>query len=218
MKTLLTILIAATIMTSCGQTSNNVNSNKNIMTVSKIDTTSEQLIYKGRFVEVYVEKAIYHSTTNSNFLMKVSIKNTSNKTIGVDLTNYWKVIYLNHCEFSEIPRRYFYNEVRMIPDTVINTTVVVNRFKNNSLTLIKPNETLEYYGEWEPSENFKKLESEYKGCYLIIGVDGQLLFTNGEEFEHITFNKADESNRVFLLSCPINHKTIPEKAVIIKRE
>lgn len=88
MKTLVTILFGTTLLTCYGQTSNNIN--KNSMTIAQMDTISEHLIYKGRLVEVYVEKAIFHSPTNSNFLMKFTIKNISDKTVGLDITDYWK--------------------------------------------------------------------------------------------------------------------------------
>lgn len=214
MKTILTILFGATLLASFGQTSNNVNKNKNSMIVAQIDTTSKHLIYKGRLGEVHVEKSIFLSPTKSTFFMKFTIKNISNKTVGLDLTDYWKVIYLNQWGFYKKPYREVIDECQIIPDTAINKNEIIKKFKNNSLTIIKPSETLEYYRDWNGSG--EKVELKNKDEYLIISVDGQLLFTDGEQFEHLTLNEVDETKRAIVLSYPINHKTIPEKSLIIK--
>lgn len=216
MKTLLTILFGATIIASCGQTSNNIKSNQNSMIVTQIDTISKHLIYKGRLVEVYAEKAIFHSPTNKNFLLKFTIKNISNKTVGLDLTDYWKVIYPNQWGFYKKPYREVIDELQIIPDKTIDTIEILKKFKDNSLTMIKPNETVEYYRDWNGSG--EKVESKNKEDYLIISVDGQLLFTDGEQLEHLTLNQADETKRVIVLNYPINHKTISEKSLIIKHK
>ncbi len=216
MKTFLTILFGATLTASSGQTSNNIKSNQNSVTITQIDTTSEHLIYKGQLVEVYAEKTIFHSITNNNFLLKFTLKNISNKTIGLDLTNYWKVIYPNQWGFYKKPYIEVINEIQIIPDKSIDTTKIFKKFKEDSLTMIKPNETLEYYRDWNGSGENVELKNREE--YLIISIDGQLLFTDGVQLEHLTLNEADEAKRVVVLNYPVNHKTVPEKSLIIKQK
>lgn len=214
-KTLLTILFGASLISSYGQTSKKVKSKQIAMTVRQIDTKSEHLIYKGRLVEVYAEKAIFHSPKFSNFLMKFTVKNISNKTVGLDITNYWKVIYPNQWGFYKKPYREVVDEMQIIPDKTIDTSEILRKFKDNTLTMIKPNETLEYYRDWNGSG--EKIELKNKDEYLIISVDGQLLLTDGEQLEHLTLNDADETKRVIVLSYPINYKIVPEKSLNIKQ-
>jgi hypothetical protein len=184
-------------------------SSKNII------TPSEQLIYKGTFVEVYVEKAIYHSLKYENFLMKFSIKNTSNNIIGIDLSNYWKVIYPNQWSISTKPYREVIDERQLIPDKIIDKTELLNNYKNNKLIYIKPNETLDYYRDWNGSG--EKIELKNEDEYLIISVDGQLLLTDGKDLEHITLIDAKETERVIVLSFPVLNETISENKLVINK-
>ncbi len=214
MKKLLTILFAAALIINCYQTSSNANTIKDYLTMSQIDTTSQHLIYKGKLVEIYVEKAIFHSSTNNNFLMKFSIKNIGDKAIGVDLTDYWKVIYPNQWGIYKKPYREVVNEEQIIPDTIFNKTEIFKKFEENYFTLIKPKETSSYYRDWNGSG--EKIELDNKEEFFIITLDGQLLLTNGEELENITLNEADEKKRAIIFSYPILFKSISEKEIIIK--
>lgn len=108
------------------------------------------------------------------------------------------------------------DETQIISDKTIDTSEILKKFKDNSLTKIKSNETLEYYRDWNGSG--EKGELKNKEEYLIISVDGQLLFTDGEQLEYLTLDKADEAKRVIVLNYPINHKTISEKSLIIKHK
>lgn len=184
--------------------------------VGHTDTTFESLIYKGQLVELYIEKAIFHCSTNSNFLLKFTIKNISNKTVGVDLTDYWKVIYPNQWGIYKKPYREVIDETTIIPDTIINRTELLKKFNNSLLTMIKPNATLDYYRDWNGSG--EKIELKNAEEYLIISVDGLLLFTNGNDFESITLLNADERNRIVVFGYPINNKAIPEKSLIINKK
>ncbi|MBU1356973.1 MAG: hypothetical protein KJ620_10445 [Candidatus Edwardsbacteria bacterium] len=179
----------------------------------QIDTTSEHLIYQGRLVEIFVEKAIYHSPTNDNFLMRFLIKNISAKLIGVDLTDFRKTIYPNQWGIYTKPYREVVDERAYAPDTMINQAELLKKFKDNSLTIMPPNETLEYYRDWNGGA--EKVELKNREDYLIISVAGQLLFTNGADFEDARLLTAAEKNRAVVFDYPINNKTIPEKSLII---
>ena len=99
------------------------------LSAKNLQTSSEQLVYKGTFVEIYVEKAIYHSSANQNFLMKFIIKNISDKTIGVDLSDYWKVIYPNQWGIYKNPYREVVDEIQIIPDKVIDNDAFMGKYK-----------------------------------------------------------------------------------------
>ena len=177
-------------------------------------TTSKQLICKGKFVNIYVEKAIFHSPKNNNFLIKFEIKNISNKIIGVDLTDYWKIIYPNQWGIYNKPYREIIDERMMIPDSVIDKTDLINKYNNQTLTFIKPNETIAYYRDWNGSGEKVKLLG--KNTFLIITVDGQLLLTDGKATEQITIGD-NEKDRAVVFNYPLVNKTIPVNALIINK-
>ena len=214
MNTLFTILFGITMIMKCGQPVNSFEIEQNPVIITQTDTTCQHLIYKGRLVELYVEKAIFHSTTDNNFLMKFTVKNISSKNIGIDLTDYWKVVYPNQWGIYDKPYREVVDEEQIIPDNSINKTEIIKKYQDNSLTMIKPDETIDYYRDWNGSGETVELKN--KDEYLIISVDGQFLFTDGEQIEHLTMNETKEENRLIVLNYPISHLSIPEKSVIIK--
>ncbi len=176
--------------------------------------TSKQLICKGELVNIYVEKTIFHIPKNKNFLIKVEIKNISNKTVRIDLSDYWKIIYPNQWGIYKNPYREVIDEERMLPDTVIDKIDLINKYNNKILAFIKPNETIAYYREWNGSG--EKIKLTDKNNFLIISIDGQLLLTNGEAVEQIIIGD-NEKVRAIVFNYPIINKTIPVNALIINK-
>ena len=175
-----------------------------------------QLIYKGDLVEVFVAKAIFHSSTSSNFVMKFRINNTSDKTVGIDLSNYWKVIYPNQWGTYNKPYREVINEETIVPDTTIDKVNLLDKFNSKSLTLIEPNQTVDYYRDWNGSG--EEITLANKDYFIIISIDGQLLLTDGSEVENISLNNVDEEHRVVVLNYPIMHVKIPENALVVNKK
>lgn len=188
-------------------------SNTTITEDPAIDTINNHLIYQGKYVEMYVEKAIYNLISKNNFLMKFSIINTSDKTIGLELSDYWNIVYPNQWGIYTKPYREVVNESQIIPDNKIDKAKLSEKYNNNMLVMIKPGETLEYYRDWNGSGEKVEVNQEE---YFILTFDGQLIFTNGEEIEHLTLDKAKEANRVVVISYPINYKVVPENAFVIE--
>lgn len=191
----------------------NVNLNNFICNQTN-DTLTSQIVFKGALVEVSLEKAIYHSDDYVNFFIKISIKNIGNKAIGIDLSNYWNVIYPNQWGFYPKPFRETIDEEQIVPDKNINKADLNEKFKNKSLKILQPSESIDYFRDWNGSG--EKVDLTNPNEFLIISFDGQLFVTNGNEIEHLNFNNFDEEKRVLVLKFPIVHKTIPKGALIIK--
>ncbi len=177
-------------------------------------TNSDQMIHQGQLVNVSVEKVLYHAKRKENFFLKFKIENLSNRIIGLDLTNYWKVIYPNQWGIYKKPYREIIDEERMIPDTVINEVQLIDKYNNQRLTFIKPNETIEYYRDWNGSG--EKVELADKNSFLIITVDGQLLLTDGKTVAQIRVGD-DEDKRAIIFKYPITDRYLPEEALIIHK-
>ena len=206
-----TLALLPAVVTSLAQRSNNSKNNQKITTSKQIGTQSQHLIYKGQLVEVYVEKAIFHSSAKRNFLLKFTVKNTSNKTVGIDISDYWKVFYPNQWGFYKKAFRDCINEIQIIPDKIFDTSKILKKFKDNFLTIINPNQRLEYYRDWNGSG--EKVEMKNENKYLIISIGGQLLVTDGMYLENLTLT--EEAERVMVLFYPIRHKATPKNGLII---
>lgn len=175
-------------------------------------TSSNQLIHQGQLVNVYLDKAIYHSPEKENFLLKFIIENKSDSYVGVDLTDYWQVIYPNQWGIYNKPYREVINEERMSPDMTINEADITNRYKNKALTFIKPNDKMAYYRDWNGSGQQVNLTDE--NSFFIITIDGLLLITDGQSVEQITIGD-EEDKRAIVFKYPIIDRSIPDGALII---
>ncbi|MFH2144213.1 MAG: hypothetical protein ABIJ97_17430 [Bacteroidota bacterium] len=186
------------------------------MSAKNSENISDHLVYKDKFIDISVEKVIYQSPASQNFILKFIIKNNHDKTIGIDLSDYWKVIYPNQWGIYNKPRREVIDEERIIPDTVINKELLLKRFKSNSLSFIKPGETLEYYRDWNGSG--EKIVLDNKDEYLIISVDGQMFLTDGSDCDHIAFSpNINEAYSDVVFSYPLTFRTVPKNALIINK-
>ncbi|UII77832.1 hypothetical protein LV716_08685 [Flagellimonas sp. HMM57] len=146
--------------------------------------------------------------------MKFKLMNTSDRTVGVDLSNYWKVIYPNQWGIYQKPYREIIDERRIIPDTVINEADLIDKYNNQTLTFIKPKETIEYYRNWNGSGERVKLTDE--NSFLIITVDGQLLLTDGATVEQVKIGD-EEDRRAIVFKYPITDSYLPKEAFIVDK-
>ena len=174
---------------------------------------TKNLILKGHFVDIFVDKVIYHSKITNNFLLKIIIKNTSEKTIGIDLSDYWKVLYPNQWGIYNKSYRDEINEIRITPDDNIDKKEVLFKYINGKgLRFIKQGESIEYYREWNGSGEKINLIDANK--YLIISIDGQLLTTDGKDVENVVCKDIIE----VVFSYPIKEKIIDNRSLIIQRQ
>ncbi len=178
--------------------------------------SSYHIIYTGQMIELIAENSIYYTESEENFLMKFLIYNKTDKPVGVDLTDYWKVIYPNQWGIYNTPMRQVVDETQIIPDTIIDKNDLIDRFKAGKLTTIQPNETISFYRDWNGSG--EKIPDFKENEYFIITVDGQLLITNGVDIEQITLLNADEQNRAIVFSYPVSFINIPDNALIIRND
>lgn len=188
--------------------------NKSATAVIKIDTMQNKLVFSGNLVSLYVEKAIYRYSNEENLFLKFKLQNNSNKLVGVDLTQYQKIIFPNQWGFYPQPFRTTIDEERLILSKIDDSTDFIIKIKNNSLTLVKLNDFFEYYVEFNCNE--EKIKKMDKNSFLIISLDGQITLTDGEQIEYITTNSKSEDERTVIFNYPIITKTIPENSTLVK--
>jgi hypothetical protein len=147
--------------------------------------------------------------------MKFRIENISDSIIGIDLSNFWKIIYPNQWGIYRTPERQAINEITLVPDTITHSSEMIDKFMSGKLSTINPGKTLEYFRIWNGSGEKLHLNNNE---YLIITVDGQLLLTNGIRVNNITFFDKPEYLRAITFEFPLNEKIVPDDALIIKGE
>ncbi|MBN1534786.1 MAG: hypothetical protein JXA20_19095 [Spirochaetes bacterium] len=168
------------------------------------------LLSRGRFADVFVEKTIYHSPKTMNFLLKFIIRNTADRTIGVDLQSFWRVFYPNQWGLNRKPYREVIDERRITPDTVVDNAPLLFRYAGRrGLQFIARGKTLAYYREWNGSG--EKIHFTNPREYLIISIDGQLLITDGTDVENLSLRYIPE----VAFSHPLSHKTIDTAGAMI---
>lgn len=178
----------------------------------------QQLFCYGKWVMISIDKQLYVSDTSDFFYIHVSIKNTSKKALGMDLTNPWHVLYPNQWQFSDTTFRMEINERQIIPEELnaAKTSEISKKYKDNQLTMILPGETYDYYTEFNAT---KPKDAEISiNKYLIVAVDGQKFFTDGSKMEQIKCNGDQNVDREVAIKCPIEWQKIIEKQKIHHRD
>ncbi len=178
----------------------------------------QQLFYYGKLAIVTIERQLYVSDTSDFFYIHVSIKNISGNALGIDLTNPWHILYPNQWQFSDTTFRTEINESQIIPEEIntAKTTEITKKIKDNKLTMILPAQTFDYYTEFNAE---KPNDSEIaRNKYLIIAIDGQMIFTDGTNIEHVKCNGDLNVDRELTLKCPFAWQQISEKQKIRHRK
>lgn len=182
----------------------------------KIDK-SKFLFYEGTLVNIYIDKMLYLSKEES-FLTKITIENKTKSELGVDLTDYWKVIYPNQFGKLDIPERTVIDEENIIPDTLDQKKKIKlkKQFVSNELKQIHAGKKIEYYRNFNGGKKEQVLIG--KGEYLYVSFDGQLFITDGnDKFEHIFVLNNKSVHTDLILGYPVNWGNISNKEAIIKK-
>jgi len=183
-----------------------------------IHKPDQQLFYYGKLAIVTIDRQLYVSDTSNYFYIHVSIKNISGNALGLDLSNSWHVLYPNQWQFSDTTFRTEINERLIIPEeiTVAKTADIAKKIKDNKLIMVLPAKTYDYYTEFNAE---KPNDSEIaKNKYLIVAIDGQMIFTDGANIEQIKCNGDLNVDRELALKCPFAWQIISEKQKIRHRK
>lgn len=187
-------------------------------TQNKKTQINQHIFFKGKLVDITIDKILYQSSSYGSFLSKITIKNNTSEELGVDLNNYWKVIYPNQYGIYPSPERNVIDEERIIPDTLTNKKKesLKKDFASNKLKKIPANGKIEYYRDFNDGKKEKLMTK--KGEFLIISFDGQLFITNGrDKFEHVCSNEKNNLKTDLIIEYPVVWENISNKDEIIKK-
>lgn len=187
---------------------------------SKLISTFEadnHLFYQGEFVSIHLEKVLYETDNPDYFYIRVEIKNTSDRIIGLDLNDHWKILYPNQWGIHDTTYRMFIDEMMIIPDELDNKKKkdLISSFKNDQLKKLAPDESFVYFTEFNANGR-SKIDQE-EGGYFILTIDGQLFLTDGNECERIACNRDNKAQRELILKMPLKWERIINEDLIIER-
>ncbi len=171
------------------------------------------LFYKGKLVTIHILEALYEKNTSDHFFARFTIKNTAKNAIGVDLSDYWTVIFPNQWGVYQTNYRPVINERHIIPKEVdAIKSEIIQDYKNKKLLMIQPQDEVVYYREFNASgrEDIKIK----KGEYFILSFDGQLFITDGNSVEGVYCDGRVEIKDL-VLNFPINWKKILADGIVI---
>jgi len=128
---------------------------------------------------VEVERRLYQAKDSDRFYLHVKITNSSNVVIAVDLRDAHSSIFPNQWELSSQPYRGPYSEHRsanthLDPD---REQELAEAYAADRLLKIEPHLALDFYRE-SPAA-FDNAGGFPDGCYLILSLGGELVFTDG---------------------------------------
>ena len=180
-------------------------------------TSKMHLFHSGLLSEVYISKTLYTCKESNHLYIKFRIVNRSEKKIGVDLSDYWEVIFPNQWIIHPIERQIEAVEYQEEPPSFELRKERMKRYLfNNKIPVIEPGEYLEYYRDYD-SGKAKNIDLR-KGEVLNISFDGVLFITDGEYFELVQCFDESKVYRNMYLMHPLKWDKVPADALIIRQE
>ncbi len=167
-------------------------------------------VLKGDLAIVEMELKLYRLEGKDEFFLCFRVFNTSDKVIGVDLRNYWNVIYPNKWGIRQ--NEHDLDEKRLLFEepTAQEKAELIKQFDSGYLVIIQPRETEKYFRDFNGA-GFSELEkTKTRGDFVKILLDGQLRVTDGKKVEALHF--ADQIKEIKLAEA--RSFTIPIKQKI----
>ena len=113
--------------------------------------------------------------------------------------------------------------VALLLNSGVIQTELIKAFARDALTMIPPNQSVTYFRDFNGSTGRSgRREVERKsnlGNFLIVSMDGQLFYTDGQSLHHIQCEwKGDfgPDNTDVVLKLPITWKTLPKLALVVE--
>lgn len=175
------------------------------------------LFYQSTMLNVYVDKLLYRSDSSEYFYLKFTLLNRSDSIVGVDFTEKQKILYPNHWSISNTPFEKVTDESQIIPDKLSENKCLdlKNKFSSKRLAMIVPRKSMSYYTEFN---GYKASKIELtEGNYMIISIDGQLFYTNGSIYGHISCDDDLNIRRYLVIAFPLVWKDITNSNAIKSR-
>ncbi len=170
----------------------------------------------GSLVQVLAAPTLYRARETVGCLVRVKVSNTSSKRIGVDLRDYWNVIYPNQWTVSPEPRRLVVDETELSPRPLNNQErrLLRERYRREALTFIQPHGAGEYLREFNGT--CPTSPDLRRGRYVIMSMSGRLWVTDGEQVEEVTLLGLPPERRDVVMALPLAWADLPGGIRVIR--
>jgi hypothetical protein len=174
-------------------------------------------------VRVEVERRLYQAKDSGRFYIHLRITNDGDTPVAVDLRDARQTIYPNQWELDRQPQRGPVDEMRTLKVALgpVREQELVQARARHALSEISPHQAFDFYRE--SSADLDDAGGFADGCYLIVSLDGQLLFTDGESTWQISAdamssisNNALVNRAELVLPLPLALLPLPESSIIVR--
>lgn len=181
------------------------------------------LVGKGGLANVEVERVLYEKEGEDDFLLRVLVTNMTDRVIGLDLSDFWKIIYPNQVGFVREKQRGDIDERRVIhrPLTDEQKAKSIADFKANALVSIPAHASTDYYRKFNAGKSVA-LARKGDGKFLFISLAGEQLVTDGIKVEQMSceWEKTgcrgkDGIDTELFIPTPLQWREVPAGAKVI---
>jgi hypothetical protein len=165
-----------------------------------------------------VERTLYERPNDPHFYIRVRITNTTDRPLGVDLRDCWRVIYPNQWGVSQASQRGEINERRL--KQVADKSALVPDFAAGKLTRLEPGATLDYYREFNAGgrKEVEEQARQFAGKYLVVSLDGQVPVTDGKRIEALSCvweGDRTAADTDLVIPLPVKWSKVSEAALVV---
>jgi hypothetical protein len=181
-----------------------------------------QTVQRGELATVLVERRLYERSGEEHLLIHVRVENLTARLLGVELRDYWTVVYPNQWGALAGPTRTVIDERRM-PARALHgrgCTSLHQALADGALAVASARGSVEYYREFNASGR-ADVDAQASERYVYVSLAGQSLLTDGERCENLTLDWGNEggiADSDLLLQAPIAWGTVPADGVVVAPE
>jgi len=171
-------------------------------------------VTEGEGVSVRVERRLYQQAGNPHFLVRVRIDNHSDHALGVDLRDYWAVVYPNQWGALREDHRSVIDEMRAYPKLLdaARRADLRQAHAAGNLTTVNAAGSVEYYREFNASGR-ADVDQQATERFLFVSLAGQTLLTDGARCFDQPAGSPGSSDLV--IAAPVPWGKVPSDAVVV---
>jgi hypothetical protein len=176
------------------------------------------LLASGRLAQVYAEPSLYRvgPDDTARCLVRVRITNPSSRPVGVDLSDYWNVVYPNQWTVSPEPRRLLIDEAEFAPRSLTRDerSRLRTQHRSRALVQIQAGGSEDYFRDF--NARCPTGSASGSGRYLIMSMSGRLLMSDGRKEGQVSLLGMAPERRDVVISLPLAWKEVPLDARVIR--
>ncbi len=174
---------------------------------------------RGELAVVELERRLYERAGDEHFFVRVRVRNLTDRPLGLDLRDYWTVVYPNQWGALATEGRQTIDESRM-PARVLDAARcddLRRGFAEGTLAALPAGGAAEYYREFNASGR-ADVDAQAVEPFLYVSLAGQTLVTDGENSENLPLEWGPSdatANTDLVLAAPVAWAAVPDGAEVV---